>query len=176
MITSSPAVFITASIFNYISLLKGDSFKEIILSSIKYLNDRNLLTVYAFVIMPNHVHFIWRESITHNKNSEAPKAAFFKYTAHQFLKVLRKEKPTLLNRFKVNKSDRSHRFWQRNPMEIEIFTDKVFEQKLNYIHNNPIQQKWQLVESSIDYKYSSIRFYENNLDEFEFLTNYFFER
>ena len=94
----------------------------------------------------------------------------------KFLKYLQRNNPEKLKLFQVIKSDRKHQFWNRNPMEIEIYTDNVFEQKLNYIHSNPVQQKWQLVESEMKYKYSSIRYYENGVDEFGFLTNYFFER
>ena len=176
MVIPSVAVFITASIHNYLPLLNENSFKEIILSTISNLCENKLLSVYGFVIMPNHIHFIWKEHSDYKKGSESVKTAFFKFTAHQFLKTLRRKYPDKLGKFQVNKSDRRHQFWQRNPLEIDIYTDDVFEQKLNYIHNNPIQQKWQLVGSAINYKYSSIRFYENNLDEFGFLTNYFFER
>ena len=35
-------------------------------------------------------------------------------------------------------------FWERNPLSVDLFTDKVFEQKLNYIHENPIQKNWKL--------------------------------
>jgi REP element-mobilizing transposase RayT len=176
MIIPSVAVFITASIHNYLPLLNENSFKEIILSTISNLCEKKLLSVYGFVIMPNHIHFIWKEHSEYKKGSESVKTAFFKFTAHQFLKNIRRKNPDHFKKFRVNKSDRKHQFWQRNPLEIDIYTDNVFEQKLDYIHHNPIQHKWQLVESAIDYKYSSIRFYENNLDKFGFLTNYFFDR
>jgi len=170
------AVFISASMYKHSPLLKGDSFKDIILSTLSHLCEKKLLTVYGFVIMPNHIHIIWKEHLENKNGKETVKTAFFKFTAHQFLKFLRQGNPGKLRNFQVNKSDRKYQFWNRNPMEIEIYSEKVFEQKLNYIHSNPIQQKWQLVESAMEYKYSSIRFYENNIDEFGLLTNYFFER
>lgn len=175
MAIPNPAIFITASINNFLHLLKDDVFKEIIISSIKYLKERNLLTVYGFVIMPNHVHFIWREHDYQLCRKESPKASFFKYTGHKFLEVLSVNNPDLLRKFKVEKSDRVHQFWQRNPLEIEIYNDKVFEQKLNYIHDNPVHSKWHLVDKPFDYKYSSFRFYEMNEDDFGFLTNYYFD-
>jgi len=176
MAIPNTAIFITASIHNFLPLLKSDTFKQIILSTLSNLCEKNLLTVYGFVIMPNHIHFIWREHPENIQSKESIKATFFKFTAHQFLKYLKTNNPDKLKVFQVLQSDRKHQFWNRNPMEIEIYTDKVFEQKLNYIHSNPIQQKWQLVESVMEYKYSSIRFYENGVDDFGFLTNYFLER
>lgn len=176
MVIPNTAIFITASIHKFVHLLKSDDFKEIIISSLSNLCERKLLSVYGFVIMPNHIHIIWREHFEQNNSKETVRAAFFKFTAHQFLKNIQQNYKWRLVDFKVDKSDRKHQFWSRNPYEIEIYTDKVFEQKLNYIHHNPIQQKWQLVNSSMEYKYSSIRFYEDGVDEFGFLTNYFLER
>ena len=41
-----------------------------------------------------------------------------------------------------------------------------------YIHNNPVQGKWLLADSPLDYKYSSIQFYELG-EENELLAHYF---
>ena len=43
-------------------------------------------------------------------------------------------------------------------------------QKLDYIHTNPVKPYWSLCESKLDYKFSSARFYETNVDEFGFLS------
>jgi putative transposase len=65
-----------------------------------------------------------------------------------------------------------HQFWQRDPMAIELYTRKVFEQKLNYIHNNPLQERWCLVENAADYKFSSAKYYETEIDDYGFLNHY----
>ncbi len=51
--------FFTATIHKWIPLLKEDSFKDIIISSLKFLKTKGLIRVYGFVIMPNHIHMIW---------------------------------------------------------------------------------------------------------------------
>ncbi|MBL6944200.1 MAG: transposase [Bacteroidales bacterium] len=121
--------------------------------------------------MLNHLHIIWAE----NKNirKESAKASFFKFTAHQFLKTLKIEDQSLLKLFLVNKSDRKYQFWQRNTLDIEILSDNMFDQKLNYLHNNPLQMQWQLVNDPIKYRYSSASYYEKNVDEFGILTDYY---
>ena len=65
-----------------------------------------------------------------------------------------------------------HQFWQRDPLAIELYTRKVFEQKLNYIHNNPLQERWNLVENAADYNYSSAKYYDTGIDDFGFLNHY----
>lgn len=165
--------FTTATIFKWRPLLKEDSLKDIIISSLQTLTHLKHLTVYAFVIMPNQFHVIWSEN-EHNKK-ESSQASFFKYTGHAFQKKLAIENRSQLEFFKVNKSDRNYQFWQKNHLDIVIFSKKIFDQKLEYIHNNPVQERWKLVIDPLEYKYSSASFYEMGIDEFGILTDYYFD-
>jgi len=54
----------------------------------------------------------------------------------------------------------------------DIYSDKVFEQKFDYIHNNPCSGKWNLADEPLNYKYSSAKFYETEIDNFGFLKHY----
>ena len=75
----------------------------------------------------------------------------------------------LLQKLKVKDADRKYQVWERNSLSIEVFSQKIFNQKLEYIHNNPIQEKWKLSPTQQEYKYSSALFYETGEDEFEIL-------
>jgi len=167
MIVDQPIYFYTASVYNFQMLLADDKIKEIIISSLQYLINQKRLKLYAYVIMSNHIHFIWEEIISEEYN-ESSKAAFMKFTSHQFQKTLRKDSPESLENFKVTKSDRNFQFWNRIPLSIEIYSRKVMEQKLDYIYNNPVQEQWDLVDEPQKYKYSSARFYEEEIDELGF--------
>lgn len=61
---------------------------------------------------------------------------------------------------KKNSNGTNKQFWQQNNKPIESWTLKVFEQKLDYIHNNPVETG--SVTDPIDWKYSSARNYSNN--------------
>ena len=61
---------------------------------------------------------------------------------------------------KKNSNVSKRQFWQQNNHPIEIWSLKVFEQKLNYIHNNPVESGF--VTNAIDWKYSSARNYGDN--------------
>ena len=74
--------FWTATIHEWLPLLNGENNKQIIIDSLKYLSDKKLITVYGFVIMPNHIHLIWRQNNLNAK--ETPKGSFLKNTAHLF--------------------------------------------------------------------------------------------
>ena len=50
--------FWTATIHKWLHLLDNDSNKQLIVDYLKKLSDDGMITVYAFVIMPNHIHLI----------------------------------------------------------------------------------------------------------------------
>ncbi|HAD34051.1 MAG TPA: hypothetical protein DCF44_06070 [Chitinophagaceae bacterium] len=110
----------------------------------------------------------------HQQNGkEGIGSSFAKYTAHRFKKILQSNNPSLLNDFVSNKRDRNYQFWKRDPLAIPLSTISIFEQKLAYIHNNPIQEKWQLSNLPEEYRWSSALFYKTGYDEFNFLTNFY---
>lgn len=85
---------------------------------------------------------------------------------------LERNHPTVLERFRVDAKDRQFQFWERNPLSVICQSVAMTEQKLQYIHLNPVQEKWRLAETPEVYYYSSSRFYLENKDDFGFLTHY----
>ncbi len=161
--------FYNATITNWKKLLEPDKYKDYIIDSLKYLVNHNKIAVYGFVIMPNHIHLIW-ELLEINGN-EKPHASFMKFTSHKIQEDLRKNHTKVLELFKVDSETRRYHFWKRDALPVILYTPNVIYQKLNYIHNNPVQGKWMLADSPIEYKYSSARFYETGIDEFGILTH-----
>ncbi|WP_009035593.1 transposase [Indibacter alkaliphilus] len=161
--------FFTATINSWKPLLYKDHFKLIIIDSWKYLIDKSLMRIYGYVIMPNHIHLIFE--MTDLNGKEMPHASFHKYTAHKFLTILRKTNPNFLIQFKVDEANKKHCFWQRDPLDVELYSPSVIYQKLTYIHNNPCRGKWELAQSPLDYKFSSCLFYETGEDPFNILTH-----
>jgi REP element-mobilizing transposase RayT len=98
--------FYTATILEWNHFLKEHEYKEIILHSLKHLSEKKLIKVYAFVIMPNHIHLIWHLIAMNRK--EMPHASLMKYTAYQLLEEKRKEKPELLLDYQVQSKNRIH--------------------------------------------------------------------
>ncbi len=159
--------FWTATINNWKHLLATDKFKNIIIESLSHLSVKGKIDVFAFVIMPNHIHLIWR--INANNGKETTVGSFLKYTAHEFKKTLKTNNPEFLSHFAINASNKNYEFWQRDSLAIELFSKKVAFQKLDYIHNNPLSGRWNLVKESSDYQFSSAKFYEKNINNFLFL-------
>ncbi len=160
--------FITTTCYEWKHVLKEDSYKDIITDSLSFLVKANRIKVYAFVMMSNHFHLIWQ--IQKGNKREDVQRDFLKFTAQQLLKIIRKENAILLEQLLVNLKDRKHQIWQRNSLSIELRSKKVFQQKLEYIHHNPVKAGLCILPE--EYKYSSARFYELNINEWNFLSHY----
>ncbi len=158
--------FWTATINKWQRLLQNDNYKEIIISSLEFLSHKGKIDVFAFVIMPNHIHIIWR--INELNGKEKPNGSFLKFTAHEFKKMLIEEGGNLKNYY-VNAVNKKYEFWQRDPLATHLYTQHVAYQKLNYIHYNPCQERWKLVDDPCDYKYSTASYYERGIKTFAFI-------
>jgi putative transposase len=162
--------FFTATILEWKLLLKPDKYKNILIESLKFLVVNKRVVVYGFVIMPNHIHLIWQVQAGYKKADV--QRDFLKYTAQQIKFDLQKNHPQVLEKFSVKVKDRSYKFWEHRPLSVDLWSEKVFEQKLDYIHQNPTKEKWKLAENPEGYFYSSARFYYEQIDDFGFLAHY----
>jgi putative transposase len=160
--------FFTATILEWKHLLKSDIYKMIIVDSLKHLVEQQRIVVYGYVIMENHIHLIW-QMYNENKREEV-QHSFLSYTAKQLKKALEQDDPKFLEAFRVNAKDRMYQIWERNALSIDLFTPAVFDQKLAYIHYNPL--KAGLCKYPEDYRFSSARFYYDGTDLFNFIAHY----
>ena len=159
--------FFTATINNWHKLLIDDTYKQVIIDSLIHLSNKEIISVYGFVIMPNHIHLIWQIHKLNGK--ETARGSFLKYTAHKFKEILLKNNPAELQQFSVNAHNKKYEFWQRDSLAFKLLKRETAIQKLEYIHNNPVAKKWSLSKTREDYYYSSAKFYETNIPNFEFL-------
>ena len=161
--------FFTASVHQWLPLLNSKENKELIINYLKELSDKDFIKVYSFVIMPTHVHFIWEQLKKNGK--ETPQGSFLKYTAHEFLKNLKRD--GISKHYEVNAANKKHEIWQRDSLSIDIENKEFAKQKIDYIHFNPVNGKWNLAQDFLKYYYSSAVFYETGIDDFGFLHNLF---
>src|ERR1700751_5859777 len=129
--------FWTDTIKDWKHLLKQDKYKEIIIEELQWLKERAKIIIYGFVIMPNHIHLLWE--LLEKNGKEMPHASFNKWTSSNFLSDLRENHRQVLSFFEEKTSERNYRFWQRDPLAVLMDTKEKIEQKLNYIHSNPLQ-------------------------------------
>lgn len=158
--------FFTATNLNWLPVLQNDIHKQILIEALQHRVHNQQLIVNAFVIMPNHFHLIWK--INNGINKADFIRDFMKFTARSILKFMFMNDDPLLRALQVKAADRKQQVWERNSLSIELYSETVFLQKLDYIHNNPIQPKWNLSKYPEDYYYSSAKFYESGGKENDF--------
>ena len=118
------------------------------------------MEIFAWCIMTNHVHLIFR-SIGGQK-PELLLGDFKRFTSRQIVKAIienphESRKSFLLDRFSFAASKSSnvkkYQFWRHDNKPIELWSNKVITEKINYVHNNPVDDG--LVNYPEDYLYSS---------------------
>ena len=166
VITEYPQFF-TATCLQWKKLLSPDKYKDIIVESLRFLVGNGRILLYGFVIMPNHFHLVWQIRAGH-KPSDVQRD-FLKFTAQQIKADLEKSHPAALEQFKVAAKDRTYQFWERNPLSVELWTEKTMLQKLTYHHQNPVRAG--LCPWPEQYHYSSALFYHTGIDNWGFLTH-----
>ncbi len=162
--------FFTATVNSWKTLLSDDHVKQIIADSLFWLHQNDRARVHGFVIMPNHIHLLW--SPIKKFSEEDIENALLSFTAHEFKKYLVENHPLLLSEFKSTQHDRNFHFWERRSRTIEVMSRTIAEQKLDYMHLNPMNGRWHWVSLPEQYHYSSARFYILNETSFPFLTHY----
>jgi putative transposase len=160
--------FFTATNLEWKKLLEPDKYKDIVISSFRFLVEDRRIKLFAFSIMANHIHLIWQ--MQPRRHPAHVQRDFMKYTAQKIKHDLKQHHPAVLEKFKTSGADREYQLWERNPLSIELRTHEVFLQKLNYIHWNPV--KAGLCTLPEVYRYSSAFFYHTGIDNWGFLTHY----
>ena len=126
------------------------------------------MKLFVFVVMPNHIHLI-AHFIREHALSDVMRD-FKKFTARQIyrqfnahgnnkvLDMLRKEGEKVKQEYKV---------WEDGYDARDVYSMKFLQQKMDYIHHNPCQPQWKLVETPEDY----IRIIADMLIQASFVNN-----
>ena len=121
---------------------------------------------FGHVIMPNHFHFIIRVPDGGMINSLLANGK--RFMAYEIIRRLRaKGSIAILQELQedLRPSDvergQKHRVFDTSTDLIELFSGKMIEQKLRYMHANPVSKRWKLADDAVEYEHSSFAFYVN---------------
>jgi putative transposase len=171
----SQIYFVSFATVYWIDVFIRPVYKNIFIDSINHCISEKGLIVYAWVIMTSHVHIIIG---TKKEKLQDIIRDLKKFTSKEIIKAIQ-ENPTesrkewmvwMFERAgKKNANNKKYQFWQQNNQPIELNTNSKIEQKLDYLHNNPVVEGF--VNEAYEYKYSSAIDYVGGkgLIEIEFL-------
>ncbi len=155
--------FISFAVVNWIDLFIRNEYKQIMLESWKYCQLNKGLEIYGWCIMTSHIHMIIGSN--HDKLEDIVRD-MKRHTSERLKEAIRSNPKEsrrewmlwMMERAGRQNSNNSHfQLWRQDNHPIELFGHKVLHQKLDYIHNNPVESG--LVEKPEDYLYSSARDY-----------------
>jgi putative transposase len=158
--------FVTVTCLEWKFLLREDAHKDILIDSFRFMVRKKRLIILGFTLMDNHFHAI-RQPTGEHQPADIQRD-MLKYTGQKILNKMILEGSPVVPELLVNAKDRKYQFWERNSLRVPLWSDRVFNQKLDYIHMNPVRAG--LCASPEDYKYSSARYYLLNEDTWDFLT------
>ena len=145
--------FITSTVLKWIRIFSRPELADIVIQSLSFMIENSRIRLHGYVLMPNHLHLIL--TIIDPYTLSDFMRDFHKYTSQQIFKILRNENTGFLANFEVGKNDRKHQLWQETHAAKSVESAKFYFQKLAYIHNNPLNRRWQLCERPEQYPYSS---------------------
>jgi REP element-mobilizing transposase RayT len=158
------AYFISFAVIDWLDVFTRNEYKNIVLDSLAYCQENKGMEIYAWCIMTNHVHLIFRS--INGQKPELLIGDFKRFTSKSIVKAIKENtresrREFFLNQFQkaADKSSnvKDYQFWRHDNKPIELWSNKVIFQKINYIHNNPVEEG--LVYNPEDYVYSSARDY-----------------
>jgi len=127
---------------------------KIVLDSLQFLRKRQKNFLFAFVIMPNHLHLLNKPKTPYNISQIMH--SLKRFTSQEIKKILKERNFDIWRQFQ----DFGGAIWQEGFLDENIYSEKLFLEKIKYIHNNPITKGWQLADDRADYKYSSACYYD----------------
>jgi putative transposase len=144
------ARFLTFSCYRNLPLLQTEATRDILDAAILQSRETLHFKLYAWVIMPNHVHMLLKPDLP-----EHPVPTILKRikqpAARKILTAWRKRDAPVIPKI-TDPQGKAH-FWQRGGYDRNIISKEEFIEKLNYIHLNPV--KAELVKRPEEWKWSS---------------------
>jgi putative transposase len=132
-----------------------------IVNSLDYMRQKRWFKLFAFVIMPNHIHILVRISFSFTLASVM--RDFKKFTSKQItmycLAENHRELISIMEEAGKVSLKKKYKVWEDGYDARDVYSLDFLEQKLDYIHNNPCQSQWNLVDQPENYQWSSACFY-----------------
>jgi REP element-mobilizing transposase RayT len=151
--------FVSFAVVNWIDVYVREAYFNDIVESLKYCMEHKGMEIYSWCIMPSHIHLIFSAK---SENPSDVLRDFKRYTSTSLQKLLeanvgesrREWILWMMDRAGAkNSNNKGRQFWQQHNKPIELWSNDVIDQKLHYIHNNPVAAGF--VSEALHWKYSS---------------------
>ena len=153
----SPSLYITIVTKDRLPVFRTDQMKEILCRAIDEARKSARFLLFAYVIMWDHMHLLTTRPSTTSNVLRVLKGI----TARRLIDYLKENSHfSSLAKLQHQERDRNYKYslWQTEKNVLPIFSERMFMEKVNYIHQNPVRAE--LSERAEDYLWSSARIWK----------------
>jgi REP element-mobilizing transposase RayT len=155
--------FISFATINWIDIFTRIIYFNILTESLDHCIKNKGLILNAWVIMTNHIHLIARSETNELGNIMRDMK---KFTSKEIVSAIKGNKQESRKKWlswmikkagKANKHNKNYQVWQQNNHPVVLDTNKMIDQRLEYLHMNPVKAGY--VNKPEDWKYGSAKQY-----------------
>ncbi len=156
--------FVSAAVVFWMDVFVRRIYKDIFTESLTHCINNKGLAVHAWVLMPSHFHLIISRKC--ETKLEDIMRDFKKFTSTKITEAVKNNiqesrREWMMNAFRkagtANANNKINQFWQQDNHPIELSTNSMMDQRLDYIHYNPVEAGF--TDKPEEYLYSNARDY-----------------
>jgi len=151
--------FVTTTSKDRLHVFINDAYFTVLMESLRFVGKKYEADYLGYVLMPNHLHLL----IYFKKKNQLSNLMrdFKKFTSGEIRRLVESEgRLDLLEKLRYEHREQMFKLWQDRFDDVFIKSKEMMETKLLYMHNNPLQEHWNLVTRPELYPYSSAIYYE----------------
>jgi len=156
--------FVSFAVINWLDVFTRNEYKDIVLETLDFCMKNKGMNIYAWCIMTSHVHLVF--SVSEPSKPEIVLGDFKRFTSRKLTDAIQSNpkesrKEWLMEQFRkagsITSNTSKFQFWQHDNKPIELWSNAVIKQKINYIHNNPVEEGYVILAH--EFLYSSAKDY-----------------
>ena len=151
--------FVSFATVNWIDVFTREEYFDIVVDSLDFSRKNKGMEIFAWCIMTNHVHLLMRSL---QNPPEDVIGRIKQYTSNALIRTItdnpdESRRTWLLQMFGQAAANNSNvttwQFWQHHNKPIEVWSNHIVDQKIDYIHENPVKAGF--VQEPWHWRYSS---------------------
>jgi REP-associated tyrosine transposase len=153
----TPALYLTAVAKDRLPVFRTDSLKVVTCKALDEARTSGGFALYAYVIMPDHLHALTDSALKPSKVLQYINGIISRRVIDH---LKERGHNSSLRKLRRESGSRGHQYslWEHHSNAFPIFSEDMFMQKRDYIHQNPVRAG--LAERAEDYRWSSVRIWK----------------
>jgi REP element-mobilizing transposase RayT len=137
----------TSTVGGWVDVFTRPSLKDVVVDALRYCQREKGLILYVWCLMSSHLHLI--AAAQDGVDLSGVIRDFKKFTSKKLIAAIKSEPesrrewmlPLVVEAGRDIKRIKDFKFWQDGTMAKELLTNEMAIQKLEYVHNNPVESR-----------------------------------